>query len=189
MSLIMPNEREKKRRTPFVYQRRSDEQIRQLLRIGQFDDDIINAHRGDTKGLCEYLETADLPLSQDQREQIAELIRRRIQRKQRGRPRGSAPVPNPAREAERLIAYMVRQLKSRKYGDKPVPKGKLNELIDQVCEDTAERFEGVGGISIDNVRSELKRPRRRPSLDSSSWQQLGACLLVLKICEPRAPML
>jgi hypothetical protein len=99
-------------------------------------------------------------LSQDQREQIADLIRRRIQRKQRGRPRGSGLVPNPAREAERLIAYGVRQLKLRKYGDKPVPRGKLDQLIDQVCEDTAERFEGVGGISIDNIRSELKRGRK-----------------------------
>jgi hypothetical protein len=155
----MPNEPEKKRRK-FVYQRRSDEQIRRRRRMDQFDRDIVDAHRGDTKRLCEYLETADLPLSQDQREQIADLIRRRIQRKQRGRPRGSGLVPNPAREAERLIAYGVRQLKLRKYGDKPVPRGKLDQLIDQVCEDTAERFEGVGGISIDNIRSELKRGRK-----------------------------
>jgi hypothetical protein len=162
MSLIMPNEREKKRRTPFVYQRRSDEQIRRRLRIYQFDGDISRAYRGDTGPLCDYLKNRDLPLEYEHREKLAELIHWRIQRKQRGRPRGSVPVPNPGREAEQLIAYDVRQLKSRLFGNKPVPRGKLNELIDQVMEDNAERFDGEGSnISIDNIRRELKRGVRR----------------------------
>src|SRR5262249_22148347 len=83
--------------------------FQRLLRMDQFDDDMVRAHRGDTKGLCNYLRS-DLPLSEEQREGIADLIFRRIQRKQRGRPRGSAPVPNPAREAESLIVCGVRQL-------------------------------------------------------------------------------
>jgi hypothetical protein len=162
MSLIMTNEPEKKRRK-FVYQRRRDEQNRQRLRILQFDKDIINAHRGDTEGLRDYL-FSDLPLSQDQREQIADLIHRRIERRQRGRPRGRTPIPNPAREAreaESEIVYEVRQLKLRMYGDKPVPRGKLKQLIDQVCEDKAEKFEGVKEFSIDNIRRELKRGAKR----------------------------
>jgi hypothetical protein len=84
--------------------------LQRRRRINQFDDDILRAHRGDTEGLCSYLRS-ELPLSEEQREGIADLINRRIQRKQRGRPRGSAPVPNPAREAESLIVYGVRQLK------------------------------------------------------------------------------
>jgi hypothetical protein len=157
MSLIMPNEQEKK----FVYKPRSEKQMWQLRRMGQFDDDIRRAYRGDTKGLCDYL-NSDCPLCHVHREQIAELINRRIERKQRGRPRGSALFPNPAREAESQIVYRVRQLKSRMYGDK-LPKGKLDQLIDQVCEDSAEEFDGVAGISIDNIRRELKRGvRQRP---------------------------
>jgi hypothetical protein len=92
---------------------------------------------------------------------LAELIRRRIEPKPRGRPRGSDPVPNPAREAERLIVYEVRQLKLRQFGNKRVPRGKLNALIDQVMKSNAERFDGVGDISIENIRNELKRGPRR----------------------------
>src|SRR5262245_34587109 len=158
MSLIMTNVPEKRHwRT---------EQILRRQRMNKFDDDINRAYRGDTEGLRDYL-ISDLPLLQDQREQIADLIYRRSERKQRGRPRGSAPVPNPAREAreareaESEIVYEVRQLKLRMYGDKPVPKGKLGQLIDQVCKDKAEKFEEVRGFSIDNVRRELKRGAKR----------------------------
>jgi hypothetical protein len=155
MSLIMRNEPEKRRwRT---------EQILRRQRMNKFDDDINRAYRGDTEGLRDYLKS-DLPLLQDQREQIADLIHRRIERKQRGRPRGPTPIPNPAREAreaESEIVYEVRQLKLHMYGDKRVPRDKLDELIDQVCEDKAEKFEGVRGISIDNIRCKLKRGSRK----------------------------
>jgi hypothetical protein len=117
MSLIMTNEPEKKRW-------KLSDHLPRTRRIRQFDDDINRAYRGDTEGLRDYL-FSDLPLSHYQREQIAELINRRIQRKQRGRPRGSTPIPNPAREAreaESEIVYEVRQLKLRMYGDKPIPK-------------------------------------------------------------------
>src|SRR5262249_3165945 len=157
MSLIMTNEPEKK---PW---RRSYEQILRDQRIRQFDDDIDRAYRSDTEGLRDYL-FSHLPLSQDQREQIADLINWRIQRKPRGRPRGPTPIPHPAREAreaESEIVDGVRQLKLRLYGDKPVPKGKLEQLIYQVFEEKAEKFEGVRGISPDNVRRELKRGAKR----------------------------
>jgi hypothetical protein len=49
----------------------------------------------------------------------------------------------------------------RRFGDKKVPRGKLNELIEEVMESSAERFDGVGPISIANIRSELKRGARR----------------------------
>ena len=75
-------------------------------------------------------------------------------------PRGSRPVPNPAREAEEVIAYEVRQEKLRRYGNR-VPRGKLDELIREVSEDMAESLEGVSGIRIENIRSKLKRGAKR----------------------------
>jgi hypothetical protein len=149
----MTNEREE--------QQLAEQAFRRRLRRYQLDDDILQAYRGDTNGLCNYLRS-DLPLWPEQRWRIADLIHRRIERKQqRGRPRGSDPVPNPAREAERLIVCEVRQLKSNVFGDKRVPRGKLNALIDRVMESNAERFDGVGNISIANIRNELKRGAKR----------------------------
>jgi hypothetical protein len=155
----MASEPVKKRRTTFVYVAPSLETVRQRVRIGQFDEDIIRAHRGDTEGLCDYLRS-NTPLDWGQREKLADLIFRRLQGKGVGRPRGSDPVPNPAQEAAKFIAYLVRKLALQRYGDR-VPRGKLNELIEQVCQDTAERFDGEGPIRIEDIRSELKRGRRK----------------------------
>jgi hypothetical protein len=139
----------------FVYQKGSREQF---LRQLQFDDDIFRAYRGDTGPICDYLKNPSLPLTDEHREKLAELISWRIQRKQRGRPRGSVPVPNAGREAEQLIIYQVRQLKLRRFGNKRVPRGGLKALIEEVLENNADRFDGLGGeISIANIRRELKR--------------------------------
>src|SRR2546429_5660034 len=142
----------------FVYRKRSREQFLQVLRISQFDDDVRRAYRGDKGRLCDYLKNPALPLTDEHREKLAELIYWRIRRKQRGRPRGSVPVPNPGREAEQLIVYKVRQLKLRMFGNERVPRGTLNALIDEVLKNNADRFDGLGGdISIVNIRRELKR--------------------------------
>src|SRR5262249_21135281 len=152
---IMTSERKPKPGT-FVYQKGSREQFFREL---QFDDDVLRAYRGDTGPLCDYLKNSDLPLKQEHREQLAELIYRRIEQKKRGRPRGSDPVPNrEGREAEDLIVYQVRQLKLRKFGNKRVPRGALGALIEEVLENNADRFDGLGGeISIAKIRRELKR--------------------------------
>lgn len=146
----------------FGYQKRTREQFLRLLRIEQFDEDIARAYRGDTRLLCDFLKNSDLPLKDEHREKLADLIYWRIERKKRGRPRGSVPVPNPGRDAERFIVDEVRQLKSRMFGDKRVPRGKLNALIDQVCKSTADRFDGLGGdIKKANIRRELKRGTKK----------------------------
>jgi hypothetical protein len=153
----------------FGYQKRSREQFLRVLRTSQFDDDIVRAYRGDTGPLCDYLKNSDLPLSWDHREVLAELIHRRIEQKKRGRPLGSDPVSNLGREAEKLIVYQVQQLKLRMFGNKRVPKGRLNALIDQVRENNADRFDGLGGdISIENIRRELKRGTKKKAKPSSA---------------------
>ena len=141
--------------------------VRRRLREMQFDDDVLRAYRGDTGPLCDYLKDSDLPLQGNHREMLADLIYWRIQRKQRGRPRGSVPVPNPGREAEQLIVDEVRRLKSLIYGNKRVPKGGLKALIDQAW--NADRFDGLGGdISIANIRRDLKRGTKKKAKPSSA---------------------
>jgi len=139
------------------------------LRMDQFDDDITRAYRGDTGSLCDYLKDSDLPLKQQHRQQLADLIYRRIEQKKRGRPRGSDPVPNPVREAERAIVDDVRQLKLRRFGNKGVPKGGLNALIYEALENNAYAFEGFGAdINIANIRRELKRGTKKKAKPSSA---------------------
>jgi hypothetical protein len=50
-----------------------------------------------------------------------------------------------------------------------VPKGGLNALIDEVWENNADRFDGLGGdISIENIRRELKRGTKKKAKPSSA---------------------
>jgi hypothetical protein len=158
----------KRTTTPGWYKKRTPEMVRRQLRKIQFDADVLRAYRGDTGPLCDYLKDSDLPLQWNHREMLAELIYRRIERKRRGRPRGSDPVLNPAREAERVIVDEVRQLKLRRFGNKRVPKGGLNAVIDEVRENNADRFDGLGGdISTENIRRELKRGAKKKAKPSS----------------------
>jgi hypothetical protein len=159
----------RKRKTKFVYQERSREQFERLLRYLRFDDDVRRAYRGDTGRLCDYLRNSQLRLTDEHRERLADLIEWVIQRKQRGRPRGSVPIPNPGREAESLIVYEVRQLKLNRFRGKSLPKGLLSALIAEVLENNAERFDGLGGeISIENIRRELKRGTKQKAKPSSA---------------------
>lgn len=128
------------------------------LMMYSFDDHVSCAYRGDAQPLCEYL-LSDTPLSQENRRKLADLISRRIQLKQRGRPRGSDPAP--VTEAVRQIAYDVRRLQVREYGNKAAPKGKLDLLIDKVMDQRGEDGHDLKGATRDNIRAALRRTARR----------------------------
>ena len=155
----------RKRKTKIVYRKRSRESYERLLRDAQFDDDVCRAYRGDTGRLCDYLRKSHLPLTDEHRERLADLIEWGIQRKQRGRP--SVFIPIPGREAESYIVGEVRQLKLNRFGDKRLPKGMLSALIAEACEKHAERFEGLL-FSIENIRRELKRGTKQKAKPSSA---------------------
>jgi hypothetical protein len=111
----------------FVYKKRSPEEHRRRLRVFAFEEHIIRAYRGETGPLREYLQS-DLPLSQEHREQLAELVYWRIQNKGRGKRGKGAPTFNPDRQGERLIAYEVRKLKEQRYGNRRAPRGTNEKL-------------------------------------------------------------
>lgn len=138
--------------------RHREQALKRRLRQYQFDDDIIDAYRGDTAALCEYLRL-DLPLSEEQREKLADLIYRRIQRKRRGERGPSAPFASQAQEGERQIAYLVQKLVKQRYGGK-TPKGKREAALQEVIErlDADDWFADYGGkIKIENIRAILNR--------------------------------
>jgi hypothetical protein len=153
----------KKRKPEFVYQPRSRESYERL----RFDDDVRHAYRGDTGRLCDYLRKPHLELTDEHREKLADLIDWCIQRKKRGRPPGSCPIPNPCREAESVIISEVRQLKLNRFRGKRLPKGMLSELMTEVLNKYAERFEGLD-FSIENIRRELKRGTKQKAKPSSA---------------------
>ena len=54
-------------KTPFVYRPRTEEQVRRHLAIANWEDGIYQAYRKNTKMLCDYLRSPDLPLDKEKR--------------------------------------------------------------------------------------------------------------------------
>ena len=147
----------------WLWRQRTAEDVRRRLQHGQFRDHIIAAYDRNTKALCDYLQS-DLPLCQEDRKQLADLIHWRIQRKLHD-TRGPAHLLNPVTAAEHYIAHLVRVRQKERYGNGPAPWGSLDELIDEVWGQLAEggHFYGVDGISENNIRALLKRGRKTRS--------------------------
>jgi len=152
----------------FVYKRRDPEDLRERWRRYEFDtqfhDAIIRAYRRDTQPLRDLL-NSNTPLSSEHRAELAALIRWGIEPKGRkGRPSGSVPVANPAKENGRRIVDYVRWLKMRKFGHGRLPKGALDALIDEAIKRLNNDDLLEGGANIANIRSELKRgaKKRKP---------------------------
>jgi hypothetical protein len=162
----MMDKHKPKRRIEFVCEVRSEESFRERLRMYEFDEQfgkaILHAYRGQTGPLRDLLHS-DTPLSAKHCEMLAILIKRRIEPKRRGRPRGSLPVPNLAWENERALVDRVRQSKLRMLGSTRAPRGALNTLIDQEMQQMNDDNLLEGGASKERVRSELKRGARQTS--------------------------
>jgi hypothetical protein len=156
-----------KRRTQFVYERRAPEALRERRLIYQFNDQfrdaILHAFRKNTGPFRDLL-YSDTPLSSEHREMLAALIRWGIEPKRQGRPRGSVPVPNPARENERRVVDLVRKWKGRER----LPKGGLKALIVRAIQQLKKDDLLEGGGSIVNIRNELKRGTRQKGKPSST---------------------
>ena len=172
----MPPRKTRVRRTTrrkWIYPRRTEEMVRRQAREAaseaaseaRFEHDLIAAYRGDTKPLREYL-VSDDRITPEHREQLADLIYWRIQKKQRGK-RGKAPTFNPDREGERLIVHYVRKLKRQKYGNRRLPRGGLRKLLDEVIEQLGSHgfFDDYQGtMSKERILADLKRGKRSPKL-------------------------
>jgi hypothetical protein len=128
----------------------------------KFDDAIKAAVGGNVEPLCKIL-WSDIPLSWDERATLATLLRRQLEAKKRGRPRGSADLSKRA-QTKRYLLYLVRQSEDRwrrSHPGKQLPRGMRDRLISEHGERLADDGEDLTGISENAIRAELMRGRRR----------------------------
>jgi hypothetical protein len=122
----------------------------------RFKAALARAQRGETSDLQDYLRS-QAGLDANQRYELAALIDQHIQNKKRGRgrPRGSRHLP----EREMLIRWVVKDMQSSKkrwrvrHPDrKQLPKGRLDQMIRDVC----ERFVENGTFDEYGVECDVK---------------------------------
>jgi hypothetical protein len=128
----------------------------------KFDDAIKAAVRGNVEPLCKIL-WSDIPLSWDNRATLAELLRRRLAAKKRGRPHGSADLSMRAQNKQYLV-YLVRESENRwrrAHPGKQLPRGMRDKLIREHGERLADDDLDLTGFSENEIRAELMRGRKR----------------------------
>jgi hypothetical protein len=168
----MANHGKTKPRAAYVYDKAAAKerllQRRQMYAFdAEFRDAILRAYRNETRLLRDLL-LSNPALSGEHCVMLAQLIHWGIEKRKRGRPRGSVPVPNPRRDDIRLIVKRVQWLKLRMFENNRVPKGKLDLAIKQAIQqlDDDDLLEGGYSIKdaediIKDIHRELKRGTKK----------------------------
>ena len=143
--------------------KRTFEEIERQLAESGWHEALNDAYRYKTTKLSAYLRRSDLPLDQDKREQLADLIDRRIHRKAgSGRKPGRIPPRDPDEVSEDQIAAAARRkvqsMKQR--NDGRTPRGAYLEAIHEVCQYFADNGFSFH-IDKENVLAKMRRGRRR----------------------------
>jgi hypothetical protein len=154
-------ERAMTRRSHWSNWQHTPESIERHLAISEWSLALHEAYKRDTRKLCAYLRRTDLPLDQDKREQLADLIDRRIHRKTgKGRKLGRIPPANPEAITPGYIAALARPQieKLRRRNGGKAPRGALPAAVNDVC-----RRLGDDGYNIDDKLAEaaLAKLRKR----------------------------
>jgi hypothetical protein len=151
----------------FVYRPRTEEQIRRHLAIANWAHGIYQAYKNDTKALCEYLRSSDLPLDEQKRDDLADLIERRIQLKP-GKGRKSGVIPSfPGTITTRdVVAAAKRRLKwIRMRNGGRAPRGSFKQVLEDVCRDYGDDYNV--DVDFDKALNALSRGSRpKPSRKS-----------------------
>jgi hypothetical protein len=119
----------------------------------------------DTKELCDYLRSPDLPLDEEKRRELADLIDRRIHRRKQGkggkpgRKPGSIPAKPGVFTTNDAVAFARGRLKwIRARNGGRVPRGTLEKLIEEVCKDFG--YEGYKvHVDLEKALRDLRRGR------------------------------
>jgi len=124
---------------------------------------MAKADRGNTEELRNYLMSKD-PLTAEHREALADLIYRYIQRKGRGRPRGSDPSPRAMAKSVWVGIVKGRERQwHRAHPGCTLPKGMRKSLIQQVGDQLGDEdfFYGIEPIDPDEIHKALARGKKR----------------------------
>jgi hypothetical protein len=129
---------------------------------------IYQAHAKDPRALCEYLRCFALPLDEDHRRDLAELIDRYVQQRRGRKGRRPGRIPSPTSDLQQelfaRIRYRLRLMRDANRGR--VPHGGLRRSVEQVNEELFE--DGFGCVDIEwavetlRRKPQLGRSRRRP---------------------------
>jgi hypothetical protein len=147
-------------RRSFEYRPPNREAIRRRLQRLGWSKARFAAYKHDTQELCEYLRS-ELPLDQDKRNDLADLIDRRIERKA-GPGRKPGVIPPPHEITQGYIISVVREKlrRERARNGGRVPHGATKRALVNVCRGLANAGESFD-VNEDAVLKELKRNRRR----------------------------
>jgi hypothetical protein len=135
-------------------------QYRWCPELYEWPEALYAAYRGDTRALSKYLRRNDAPLDQNKREQLAELIDRRIGSSgKRGRKPGRIPPRDPGFITADFIAGLARgeveRLKQANGGK--TPRGAYREAIDGACEFLGHFGNDINEAEADKALKILKR--------------------------------
>jgi hypothetical protein len=166
---------------PFKYHKEASERnaqrrwsMHQLHDASQ--DAIVKASRGETGQLRAYL-LSDAALDTEQREELAALIYRRIEHKEKGRPAGSMLSPRAAAKATwvSLVRYHERRWREA-HPNKYLPRGMRNALINEIGDLLGNDgfLQGFAEITTSEIREALGRgkKKRKPKSEPASMSPL-----------------
>src|SRR5262249_23981194 len=157
------------RRPPFVYRPPDPEWIRRQIRRRSWPDALYAAYRDDdVSGLCQYLLEFGFELDSEKLEQLAALLKRKVQKKTTGRGLGRRPGVDvtPASEGQSRLETIARswlrqQMQSRRA--RRVPPGAIRAVVEQVADRLGE--EGCWVLNVEKAVKNIHRygvsPRRR----------------------------
>jgi hypothetical protein len=156
-----------KKRKPFRFDfANRKKSLERRRKENAFSEHIQLADHGKTKPLCDYLRDYTLPLRQEHREQLAELIHRYVHIKPRGRPAGAVDR-SPRAVVKGVWKARVRDLERewhKNHLGERLPKGLRMTFIKRVGAELAEDgdFYKIEKITTDEIRDILERgnPKR-----------------------------
>jgi hypothetical protein len=141
----------------------SPESIERLLAIHGWNDALYRAYKRDTVKLAAYLRS-DLPLDQDKREALADLIDRfiHIRTGAKGPKGGRTPPRNPDEVTEDYVVALARpkvdRMRQRNGGK--APPGAYRQAILLTCRMLGDDGYNVE-IDVDKALAKMRRGRRR----------------------------
>src|SRR5262249_1517475 len=146
----------------YSYFKPTAESTKRLLAIIGWDDALHRAYKRDTVKLSAYLRS-DLPLDEQKREDLADLIDRCIHlKKGKGRKPGRIPPRHRAKIIEDYVGRLGRRelQRVRQRNGGKTPRGSVQAAISNVCQRLGDEGEDVD-IDGDRVLAMLRRGPRR----------------------------
>jgi hypothetical protein len=144
----------------FVYRPRTGEQVRRRLAIYGWAKGLYQAYKYNTKALCNYLRSPELPLDDEKRNELADLIGHHIQPKQgKGRKRGIIPSDPDTKKTRDVVAHARVQLRWIKAGNGgKAPRGSYKQILEEACNFFADEGYDVD-CDLDKALDDLRRGR------------------------------